>query len=238
LPNSEYQVCLDTGLANDDDGCAIFYTLPAPVDVIVPDVGEELTSDSPDADGGSRTRSEVIGAIVASSVLIIICGLIGLVIRKRRLLSKHSKSEMYSGSGSGGEETNTWKYTTGNLTPNRSENLTPESMGYNSYSDSPNIYAEIDQKFYPDAVNHVTSRINQSPASANMARFLYTQQSGYEPTAHSTPQKTEPRPSNRSNGPAPHVTDQISQSLKYQQRYQRPAANYHPTNQMNNSHFY
>ena len=236
LPNSEYQVCLETGLDEDEDGCAVFYTLPSHDLTEEPAVFTEPTSDVPESAQNQRTKSEVIGAVVASSILIIICGLIALVIRKRRVLAKHSKSELYSGSGSGGEETNTWKYTTGNLTPNRSGNLTPESMQYNSYSDSPNIYAEIDQKYYPDAINHVTTRINQSPSPRNVAllnNYLYNHPT-YEPNAHSTPQKTEPR----SNRCPAHFQEPLSQSLKYQQRLHRPAANFHSPNQLNNSHFY
>merc|ERR1712233_241176 len=82
-----------------------------------------------------------------------------------------------------------------------------------SYSESPNIYAEIYHKYYPDAVNHVTTRINQSPRNL----YLYTQPHAYAPAmAHSTPQKTEPRPSGRSNQPViPIYHDQYSQSLKF-----------------------
>ena len=247
--NSEYRVCIQTGLTQDYDNCVVFITKPIETMSPIEPTDDVITEPTGEASGSTeqdRTKAEILAGIIASSIFIIMCGLIGLVVRKRHLLAKHQKSELYSASGSGGEETSTWKYTTGNLTPNRSHNMTPESCQYGTYTDSPNIYAEIDQKYYPDALGHVTTRMTSShgptPPRNNNHMNYFPQQpvppglDRYEPAAHSTPQRTEPR-SNRVSQPV-FTPEQITQSLKFQQRLQRPAANYIPSNQMNNSHFY
>ena len=200
-----------------------------------PEVTQVLQNTGRDATtpSSSRETRSILGALMAVIILLIIFAVFAIIIRKRRILALKSKAEFFSTSGSGGSETNTWKYTTGHPSRSDTSHVTSHSSQCHSRSDSSNIYAEIDHTFQPTATNVSTHLTSTKPTN----QYLLSQPTGYQHAlAHSTPQKREPQMPNRPVTPL--YKDLYTQSLKYPARLQRPAATYHSPNQLNNSHFY